>query len=174
MDFLLIAWVKKFIASAIAGAGGGVAPKIVDGLPETGESGVLYLVLKSSALSRAVTPTYNYYDEYLWINGEWEQIGSTEIPLDEFVTPDELNSAVEAAINELVASGELKGEKGDKGDTGATGAAGAKGEKGDTGAKGADGKTPVKGVDYFTDADKAELVEDVLEALPTYDGTVRS
>lgn len=159
MDFLLIAWVKKFIASAIAGAGGGVAPKIVDGLPETGESGVLYLVLKSSALLRAATSTYNYYDEYLWINGKWEQIGSTEIPLDEFVTHDELNSALEAAIYELMTSGVLKGEKGDKGDTGATGA---------------DGKTPVKGVDYFTDADKAELVEDVLEALPTYDGTVRS
>lgn len=31
------------------------------------------------------------------------------------------------------------------------------------------GNTPVKGVDYFTDADKAELVAAVLAALP--DGT---
>lgn len=35
---------------------------------------------------------------------------------------------------------------------------------------GADGHTPVKGTDYFTAEDKAELVEDVLEALPTWTG----
>ena len=45
----------------------------------------------------------------------------------------------------------IQGEKGDKGD---------KGEKGDTGEQGpagADGRTPVKGTDYFTDADKQEI-----------------
>ena len=47
----------------------------------------------------------------------------------------------------------LKGEKGDKGD------------KGDTGPAGADGYTPVKGTDYFTGADKAELVAMVIESL---------
>lgn len=56
-----------------------------------------------------------------------------------------------------------------------TGAQDLKGDKGDTGPQGEAGKTPVKGVDYFTDADKAELVEDVLKAAPpTCDGTVRS
>jgi hypothetical protein len=50
-----------------------------------------------------------------------------------------------------------------KGPAGATGATGA------TGAKGADGKTPVKGTDYFTAADKAELVQAVLTALPDGD-----
>ncbi len=40
---------------------------------------------------------------------------------------------------------DLKGEKGDKGD------------KGSTGARGTDGRTPVKGVDYYTDADKSEM-----------------
>ena len=38
--------------------------------------------------------------------------------------------------------------------------------------KGADGKTPVKGVDYYTEADKAEMVKTVLKALPTYNGEV--
>jgi hypothetical protein len=56
-----------------------------------------------------------------------------------------------------------KGDKGDKGDRGATG---AKGDKGDTGPAGADGHTPVKGTDYWTAADKAEIVQDVLDALP--------
>jgi hypothetical protein len=36
---------------------------------------------------------------------------------------------------------------------------GAKGDKGDTGSKGADGKTPIKGTDYFTEADKQEIAE---------------
>ena len=54
-----------------------------------------------------------------------------------------------------------KGSQGAKGDTGATGAAGA---------KGADGYTPVKGTDYWTAADKTEMVDDVLAALPTWTG----
>lgn len=84
-----------------------------------------------------------------------------------------------------------KGEKGDKGDTGATGPQGPKGDtgdtgpagptgatgatgpqgpKGDTGPAGADGKTPVKGTDYYTEADIAEMVDRVLAALPTWNG----
>ena len=43
----------------------------------------------------------------------------------------------------------------------------SRGEKGD---KGADGKTPVKGTDYWTSADKAEIVADTLAALPTWTG----
>lgn len=38
------------------------------------------------------------------------------------------------------------------------------------GATGAAGKTPVKGTDYWTDADKQEMVTDVLAALPTWEG----
>lgn len=44
------------------------------------------------------------------------------------------------------------------------------GLKGDKGDKGADGKTPVKGTDYWTTADKAEIVADTLAALPTWTG----
>lgn len=49
------------------------------------------------------------------------------------------------------------------------GATGAQGPKGDTGDTGPAGHTPVKGTDYWTTADKAEIVADVLAALP--DGT---
>ena len=52
----------------------------------------------------------------------------------------------------------LKGDKGDKGDAGAPG------------KDGSDGKTPVKGTDYWTAADKAEIVADTLAALPTWTG----
>lgn len=65
-----------------------------------------------------------------------------------------------------------KGEKGEKGDTGEKGEKGDQGiqgeigPRGEQGPKGTDGKTPVKGIDYFTEADKQELVQDVLNALP--------
>lgn len=64
----------------------------------------------------------------------------------------------------------IKGDKGDKGEPGIqgiqgeTGAPGPKGDKGDTGAN---GHTPVKGTDYFTEADKQELVTAVIAALPS-------
>lgn len=38
--------------------------------------------------------------------------------------------------------------------------------------KGTDGRTPVKGVDYFTDSDKTELVNAVLAMIPIYNGEV--
>lgn len=46
------------------------------------------------------------------------------------------------------------------------------GEKGEPGEPGKDGYTPVKGTDYWTAADKQEMVNEVLAALPTYEGEV--
>lgn len=66
-------------------------------------------------------------------------------------------------------SADLKGEKGDKGDPGQ---AGADGQPGKDGQDGADGYTPIKGTDYWTDTDKAAIVQDVLAALPVYTGEV--
>lgn len=37
---------------------------------------------------------------------------------------------------------------------------------------GADGHTPAKGVDYFTEADKTELVNEVINALPKAESEV--
>lgn len=44
---------------------------------------------------------------------------------------------------------------------------GEKGAKGDTGATGAKGDTPIKGVDYFTESDKAEWIDDALSSTST-------
>lgn len=49
-----------------------------------------------------------------------------------------------------------------KGDTGPAGS---------TGPAGADGKTPVKGTDYFTTADKNEIVAQVKSTMYTYSTT---
>ncbi len=45
-----------------------------------------------------------------------------------------------------------------------------KGAKGDTGAPGAAGHTPEKGTDYWTSEDQQAIVNDVLAALPTWEG----
>ncbi len=62
-----------------------------------------------------------------------------------------------------------KGDKGDKGEQGVPGAKGADGSNGADGKDGKDGYTPVKGVDYYTEADKSEMVQAVINALPNGD-----
>jgi len=61
------------------------------------------------------------------------------------------------------------GEKGEKGDTGPQGEKGLKGEKGDAGPVGAAGYTPQRGIDYWTEEDKENIVVAVLDALPNGD-----
>ena len=56
-------------------------------------------------------------------------------------------------------------KNGKDGKDGKDGAAGATGATGATGAKGADGKTPVKGVDYFTTAEKNAMVQEVIDTI---------
>lgn len=80
-----------------------------------------------------------------------------------------------------------QGPKGDQGDPGPQGPAGAdgapgqqgpqgetgpQGPQGPAGADGTDGYTPQRGVDYWTDTDKQHMVQDVINALPIYNGEV--
>ena len=50
------------------------------------------------------------------------------------------------------------------------GADGTPGVAGAPGKNGTDGRTPVKGTDYWTASDKAEIVAEVTAALPKYGG----
>lgn len=63
-----------------------------------------------------------------------------------------------------------QGERGPAGADGATGPQGPQGDKGVAGTPGKDGHTPVKGTDYWTASDKAEIVAEVTAALPKYGG----
>lgn len=62
-----------------------------------------------------------------------------------------------------------QGLKGDTGDQGPQGPQGIQGIQGPQGPAGQDGYTPIKGTDYWTAADKQEIVNDVLAALPDGD-----
>ena len=70
----------------------------------------------------------------------------------------------------------VQGPQGERGPAGADGAIGpqgpqgAKGDPGSPGKDGIDGHTPVKGTDYWTASDKAEIVDEVTAALPKYGG----
>ena len=99
----------------------------------------------------------------------------------------------------LIAEADLKGDKGDPGAPGKDGhspvvtatksgktttisvdgtaiatvedgADGTPGVAGAPGKNGTDGRTPVKGTDYWTASDKAEIVAEVTAALPKYGG----
>lgn len=59
------------------------------------------------------------------------------------------------------------GPRGEQGPEGPQGEQGPEGPQGETGPA---GKTPVRGVDYWTDADKQEMVGSVLAALPKWTG----
>ena len=62
-----------------------------------------------------------------------------------FLTESDLQEAIEQALALAKASGEFDGPKGDP------------------------GKTPVKGTDYFTEAEKTEMINRVIAALNNWD-----
>lgn len=72
--------------------------------------------------------------------------------------------------NTLTVKNGSKGSTGSTGPTGATGPAGptgATGPAGPQGPTGATGRTPVKGVDFWTDADQESIIQEVIAALGT-------
>ena len=87
--------VYDFVTNAIADISGFHA-EIVSKLPETGKTNILYLVAKSSAASG------DGYDEYLYINGAWERVGSTDIDLSGYVQASEMHAITNTEITAIV------------------------------------------------------------------------
>lgn len=85
--------------------------------------------------------------------------------------PSSENMPVVAPVQVILPAG-LKGEPGYTPQKGVDYYDGKDGKDGSPGKDGANGSTPVKGVDYYTDADKTEMVNEVIAALPVYDGEV--
>ena len=87
--------VYDFVTAAIAGISGFHA-EIVSELPASGQSNILYLVAKSSAASG------DGYDEYLYINGAWERVGSTDIDLSGYVQASEMHAITNTEISDII------------------------------------------------------------------------
>lgn len=112
------------------------------------------------------------------------------------ISPEDIEKAVSDYLEKNPVTG-IKGEKGDPGEPGPKGDPGNPGEPGRDGksaydvavengfvgtesewleslkgADGNDGRTPLKGTDYWTSDDKAEIVNDVLGSLPRAESEV--
>lgn len=87
--------VYDFVTAAIAGISGFHA-EIVSELPASGQSNILYLVAKSTAASG------DGYDEYLYINGGWERVGSTDIDLSGYVQAADMHAITNTEISDII------------------------------------------------------------------------
>ena len=87
--------VYDYVTAAIADITGFHA-EIVSELPETGKANILYLVSKTEAASG------DGYDEYLYINGAWERVGSTDIDLSGYVQASEMHAITNTEITAIV------------------------------------------------------------------------
>ena len=85
-------WSSEKIQAMIADAGFAVA--IVAELPATGDPHTIYFILKSDS------STGDIYDEWMYINNNWEMVGNTQIDLSDY-----------AKISDVDASLALKADK---------------------------------------------------------------
>lgn len=82
----------------IAYTGGNFKKEIVEELPPVGKDDVIYLLKKDTASGSDI------YDEYLWIDGVWNPIGSTDVDLSNYYDKATVDEKLDA--------------KADKGDVG--------------------------------------------------------
>lgn len=83
----------------------------VNALPASGQPNVIYLVQKADP------ETSNTCDEYIWQDNAWELIGSTEVDLSDYVTDNDLTTALQSylttsAFNTTIANYYTKTEVG--------------------------------------------------------------
>lgn len=143
----------------------------VDNLPETAAQGDMFNV--------GTAPPYIVY---MYDNGSWVSQGKLQgTDGADGITPT-IGDNGNWYLGDSDTGKPSRGEKGADGITPSIGdngnwylgdtdtgkpSRGAKGDKGDTGAA---GYTPVRGTDYWTAEDKAEIVSATLAALPTWTG----
>ena len=73
----------------------GISFEVVDSLPATGEAGKIYLVAHAHGAK-------DQYDEYIYYNGAWEKIGSTDIDLSNYWNMDNLVAITNEEIDTIV------------------------------------------------------------------------
>ena len=88
-------WSSSKVVSELANAGFDV--QVVQELPATGEAHTLYFV------PSADPKTQNIYDEYLYANNAWEQVGSTAVDMSDYYTKTQVDALIDgyATQNEL-------------------------------------------------------------------------
>lgn len=80
--------VSSAIATAISGITG-ISFEIVQALPATGDAGTIYLISHGGSGT-------NIYDEYVYVNNAWEQIGTTAADFTDVAYYDSVNNQLSA------------------------------------------------------------------------------
>ena len=104
-------WSSEKIQAMIADAGFNV--QIVAELPATGDNHTIYFILKQDS------STGDVYDEWMYIDGNWEMVGNTQIDLSDYATLNDVSiyatiSSVDASlatkadVYEIVTSAEIE------------------------------------------------------------------
>lgn len=77
--------------------------KVVDVLPDTGESNLIYLVKKEGSDD-------DVHDEYIWVEEKWEKIGSTSVDLTNYYTKTDADGrfALKTSIADMLTKTEAK------------------------------------------------------------------
>lgn len=77
--------------------------KVVDALPDTGESNLIYLVKKEGSGD-------DVHDEYIWVEEKWEKIGSTTVDLTNYYTKTDADGrfALKTSIADMLTKTEAK------------------------------------------------------------------
>lgn len=93
-DYMTTSEVNDAIASAVVAASG-IRFEAVDTLPQMGSVNVIYLV------PNGLTGN-NVKDEYMWINGSWEILGSTAVNLEGYWSKEELRPMTAAELQAIL------------------------------------------------------------------------
>ena len=83
-------WSSSKIVSELANAGFDV--QVVQELPATGDAHTLYFVPSANP------QTQNIYDEYLYTNDQWEQVGSTSVDMSDYYNKTQVDTLLDDKV----------------------------------------------------------------------------
>lgn len=92
-DYMTTSDVNDAIAAAVSSVSG-LRYELVEELPESGESNVIYLVPNGNKIN-------NFYDEWFYF-GKWELLGSTGVDLSGYWSKQELNIMTAEELEEIL------------------------------------------------------------------------
>ena len=86
--------VSSAIAKAIEGIASGFKYSVVDDLPQTGKSDTIYLKANGGS-------DRNIYDEFIWVNSKWEQLGTKQIDLSGYMKKTDMVALTTSEIDAI-------------------------------------------------------------------------
>lgn len=88
-------YTQQEVNDLISSISGGVTLEVVAILPLSGDANKIYLVRREVGS--------NIYDQYVWFNNDWVQVGSTEVSLDDYYTKTEVQNLLANTQGKLTA-----------------------------------------------------------------------